>query len=66
MAVKTGPGQLVAAITGPPGPLVGETSLRMTEHREWVLNGKACRIQATAKTSASKTTLCRKASSPPQ
>ena len=29
MAVKTGPGPFVAAITGPPGPLVGGTSLRV-------------------------------------
>ena len=31
MAVKTGPRPYVAAIIGPPGPLVGGTSLRMTE-----------------------------------
>ena len=31
MAVKTGPGPFVAAITGPPGPLVGGTSLRVTD-----------------------------------
>ena len=30
MAVKSGPGPFVAAITGPPGPLVVGTRLRVT------------------------------------
>ena len=34
MAVKTGPGPIVAAITGPPGPLVGGTSLRVTVQQD--------------------------------
>ena len=35
MAVKTGPGPFVAAITGPPGPLVGVTSLCVTGQWPW-------------------------------
>ena len=31
MAVKTGPGPFVASIACPPGPLVGGTSLRVTD-----------------------------------
>ena len=36
MSFKTGPGPFVAAITGPPGPLVGGTSLRVTNPQKIV------------------------------
>ena len=38
MAVKTDPGPYVAAIIGPPGLLVGGTSLRVTYHPLYMLN----------------------------
>ena len=47
MAVKTGPGPYVAAIIGPPGPLVGGTSFRVTvyAHQNSAVANKRTRVR---------------------